>query len=84
MVIRDADREVARRMYHVAVGIVAMRDDDIAVREAAVDAVRMPSPATIRALLAVGREKEWLASVVDALAEVGIAAAEEVLGDENE
>lgn len=49
-------------------------------RELAYDAVRDPSPSTIRALLAAGRGKPWLPSVVDALAEVGIAAAEDVLG----
>nr|WP_295884377.1 hypothetical protein [uncultured Devosia sp.] len=81
MVIHDADRVVARRMYQVAVGMVAARED-VSIAEYAQDALDTPSPSTIRALLAVGRGREWLPSVVDALAEVGIAAAADVLGDE--
>lgn len=82
MVIREADRVIARRMYQVAVGLVAEREP-MPYRELAYDAVSAPSPATIRALLAAGRGKPWLPSVVDALAEVGIAAAEDVLGGED-
>ena len=80
MVILDADRAIASLMYHVALGIIVLRDSDESVRHLAVAAAENPEPATIRALLAAGREKPWLASVVDALAEVGIAAAEDVLG----
>lgn len=80
MVILDVDRAIAARMYHVALGIIVLRDSDEGVRHLAVAAAENPGPATIRALLAAGREKPWLASVVDALAEVGIAAAEDVLG----
>lgn len=84
MVIREADRAIARRMYHVALGIIVMRDDDIEVRRAAVAAVQTPTPGTIRALLALSVGKPWRSSVLDALAEVGIAAADEVLeGDDN-
>ena len=80
MVIHDADRAVARHMYEVAVGMVAAREE-IHIAEFAYDALRMPNASTIRALLAVGRGREWLPSVVDALAQVGIAAAEDILGD---
>lgn len=80
MVIREADRIIAARMYQVAVGVVATREQG-EIRERADEAMRAPSPASIRALLAVGRDKPWFASVVDALAEVGIAASEDVLGD---
>jgi hypothetical protein len=79
MVIRDEDRDIARRMYHVALGIIVMRDEDVEVRRLAVAAVESPGPATIRALLAAGWERPWLDSVVDALAEVGIAASEDIL-----
>ena len=79
MVIREADRVIARRMYQVAVGLVAEREP-MPYRALAYDAVSAPWPATIRALLAAG---PWLPSVVDALAEVGIAAAEDVLGGED-
>jgi hypothetical protein len=80
MVIRPADKEVARRMYEVAVGMVAAREH-VSVAELAQDALEMPTPSSIRALLAVGRGEPWLPSVIDALAQVGIAAAEDVLGD---
>ena len=80
MVIHDADRQAARSMFTVAVGLVAKRDPSITVREIALDALRMPNASTCRSLLAAGRGKEWLPSVVDALAQVGIAAAEDVLG----
>jgi hypothetical protein len=43
----------------------------------------MPNASTIRALLAAGRGRPWLTSVIDALAQVGIAAAEDVLGDQS-
>lgn len=80
MVIHDADRVVARRMYQVAVGMVVAREH-VSIAEVAQDALEMPTPSTIRALLAVGRGQEWLPSVIDALAEVGIAAIEDVMGD---
>lgn len=80
MVIHDADRVVARRMYQVAVGMVMAREH-VSIAEVAHDALEIPSPSTIRALLAVGRGQEWLPSVIDALAEVGIAAIEDVMGD---
>ena len=80
MVIREADRVIARRMFQVAVGLVAEREP-MPSRELAYDALRDPSPSTIRALLAAGRGMPWLPSVIDALAEIGIAAADEILGD---
>lgn len=80
MVIHDADRIVARRMFQVAVGMVAAREH-VSIAEVAQDALEMPTPSSIRALLALGRGQEWLPSVIDALAQVGIAAAEDILGD---
>lgn len=84
MVIRKADRAIAKRMYQVAVGLVEARSPDVPTRELAHDALHYPSPSTIRALLAAGQGKPWRQSVLDALAQVGIAAAEDVLqGDDN-
>lgn len=80
MVIRDADKDVARKMFEIAVGMVAAREP-IHIAEYAHDALRTPNASTVRALLAVGRGQPWLPSVVDAMAQVGIAAAEDVLGD---
>lgn len=80
MVIHEADRVVARRMYQVAIGMVAARED-VSIGEYAQDALDIPTPSSIRALLAVGRGQAWLPSVIDALAEVGIAAAEDVLSN---
>jgi len=81
MVIRPDDRTVARAIFLVAVGMVAKREDDATARELAQAALDAPSPMTIRALVAAGRDRPWLASVVDAMAQVGIAASEDVLGD---
>jgi len=68
-------------MWRVAVGMIATREESISIRELAIDAERRPSPSTIRALVAAGRGRPWLPSIVDALAEVGIVASEEILGD---
>lgn len=54
MVIRDVDRAIARRMYEIAVGMVAARETG-AVSELAQEALDDPRPATIHALLAAGR-----------------------------
>ena len=82
MVIREADRVVARRMYEVALGMVAARED-VSIAEYAQDALDLRTPSSIRALLAVGRGQAWLPSVVDALAEVGIAAVEDVMAPDH-
>lgn len=80
MVILTADRVVARRIFEVAVGMVAAREE-IHIAEYAYDALRTPNASTIRALLTVGRGRPWLNSVIDAIAQVGIAAAEDVLSE---
>jgi len=80
MVIHDADRVIARRMFQIAVGMVAAREEDPTAQGLAKSALDAPSAMTIRALVAAGRDKPWLPSVIDALAQVGIAAAEDVLG----
>jgi hypothetical protein len=79
MVIREQDKVLAQHMYRVAIGIIEKNDAGAAHLAAA--ALDTPSPATIRALLDAGRGRPWRASVVDAMAEVGIAAIEDVLGD---
>lgn len=80
MVIMEADRAVARRMFQVAVGLIAQRDPDAAAL--AHTALRHPVPITVRALLEAGAGKPWQQMLVEALAQVGIAAAEDVLGDD--
>lgn len=79
MVIQEKERQIARSMWGVAAGMIESRDSS--ARELARAALREPSPETIRPLLAAGRGKAWMASIVDALAQVGIAAAEDVLSD---
>lgn len=80
MVIHVADRVIARQMYAVAVGMVAAREQ-ASIAELAQEAIDNPTASTIRGLLAVGRGADWLPSVIDALTQVGIAAAEDVLGE---
>lgn len=79
MVIIEQDRHLARGMYHVAIGQVVRfgQPEHQALAEAALSA---PGPMTIRALIHAGQGQPWLASVRDALAEVGIAGSDEVLG----
>jgi hypothetical protein len=80
MVIDESSRRLARHMFRIGVGLVDLHDVD--ARSAARAALDRPCADTIRDLLAAGRGKAWLPSVIDALAQVGIAAAEDVLGDE--
>lgn len=79
MVIRDQDRALAAGMYRVALGQVTRMGstEHQALAQAALDA---PGPVTIRALIHAGQGQPWLASVRDALAEVGVAGSNEVLG----
>lgn len=77
MVIEDKERRIARAMWGVAAGMIESRDP--AARDLARAALGDPSSETIRALLSVGRDRAWLPSVIDALAQVGIAAADDVL-----
>ena len=81
MEINDTDRVVSRPMYQVAVGIVASREHP-SIAEIAKEALDRPTSSTIRALLAAGRGQAWLPSIIDALVQVGIAAEENVLGDQ--
>lgn len=78
MVIRDVDRAIARRIYQIAVGLVAARETG-SISELAQEALDYPRPATIHALLNASRGREWLPSVTDALAQVGIIASEDML-----
>jgi len=78
MVIDESSRRLARHMFRVGVGLVEHLDADCrALARAALD---RPCAETIRDLLDAGRGKAWLPSVIDALAQVGIAAAEDVIG----
>ena len=80
MVIDATSRSLARHMFRVGVGLVELHDAEArAIARAALD---RPCADTIRNLLNAGRGKAWLPSVIDALAQVGVAAAEDVLGDD--
>lgn len=78
MIIRAADRQVARSVWQVAAGLI-LRGADQTAREAAFLALKQPSPSTMRELLALGRGKPWLPALTDALVEIGIAASGDVL-----
>lgn len=79
MVIFDLDRALASGMYRVAIGQVIRlgTPEHQVLAEAALQA---PGPVTIRALITAGQGQPWLASIRDAMAEVGIAGSNEVLG----
>lgn len=79
MVIDRSSRRLARHMFRVGVGLVELHDAE--ARATARAALDRPCADTIRDLLDACRGKPWLPSVVDALAQVGIAGAEDVLGD---
>lgn len=79
MAVSERDRRIARAMWGVAAGMVEARDPE--ARDVARLALAHPTPENIRALIAAGRGREWLPSIIGALAEVGIAAANDVLGD---
>ncbi|QYO78335.1 hypothetical protein [Devosia salina] len=78
MVIRERDRAIARSSFRVAVGIIERRHADVA--DIARAALEHPGPITVRALLHAGNGKPWQHMLIEALAEAGIAAAEDVLG----
>lgn len=82
MVILDQDRRVAVGLYQVAVGQV-LRMGSPEAQALASAALDYPSPVTIRALVMAGQGTPWLASVRDAMAEVGIAGSNDVLGGSN-
>lgn len=69
-------------MWEIAVSMIAARDPEVAdLAHAALD---HPTPMTVRALLAAGRGREWQLMLVEALAQVGIAAVEDVLGGDDD
>lgn len=80
MVIRESDRRLALGAYRVAVGMIRQRDP--AVADLAKAALDHPTPITVRALLTAGAGKPWLPMLLEALAQVGVAGAEDVLGEQ--
>jgi hypothetical protein len=80
MVIDNDSRRLARHLFRVTVFLVERHDPSAS--DVARAALARPNTATIRDLLDAGRGKPWLPSVLDALAEVAAAAAEDVLGGE--
>lgn len=81
MVIDRKERRIALAMWGVAAGMIEYRDPE--AREVSRAALERPCPETILALLAFGNGRPWLPSVLDALVQCGIAASEEILGDDN-
>jgi hypothetical protein len=81
MAVDDDERRFARAAWAVAVGLVERRN--AGVRELARTALERPDTRTIRALLDAGRGTEWLHAVLDALVQIGIAGAQDILGDRN-
>ena len=82
MVIRESDLRLAVGAYRVAVGMIAQRDPTVAALASA--ALEHPTPITVRALLSAGAGKPWLPMLLEALAQVGVAGAEDVLKGEQE
>ena len=80
MVILEQDRRLTRGIFNVAVGQV-LRLGDPEAKVLAEAALAVLGPVTIRALVSAGAGQPWLASVRDALAEVGTAGSNDVLGD---
>jgi len=78
MVIRESDRRFAIGAFRVAVRMIAVRDPSVS--DIAKAALEYPTPVTVRALLNAGVGKEWAVMLLEALAQVGVAGAEDVLG----
>ncbi|WP_127753902.1 hypothetical protein [Devosia sp. 1566] len=74
----DLDRALARSGYVYAVGQVVRLGTD-AERQLATAALDKADPETIRALLAVAPGTPWRDNVIDALAQIGVIAAEEIM-----
>lgn len=81
MVIRESDWRFARNAFAAAVGMIAQRDAD--VTDIARAALSHPTPMTARALLNAGAGKPWAGMLIEALAQVGVAAADDVLGGDS-
>lgn len=82
MVIDRNEKRIARAMWGVAAGVVEHRDPE--ARAVSRAALERPCPETILALLEFGKGRPWINSVLDALVQCGIAASEDILGDDNE
>lgn len=69
---------IARHAYVIAVGQVIRLGPDTIV-PLAVAARDTPSSTTIRRLIDASRHEPWYCSLVEAVAEIGVVAAEDVL-----
>lgn len=69
----------ARAHFIVALGVVAVRQPEY--RDLVSEAMESPSPESIRRVLELSRGQPWRESVLEAVAEVGMAASNEILGD---
>ena len=77
MTIDPNERRIAVAAWGVAAGMIEYRDPEARVLARA--ALERPCAETIRPLIVFGRGRPWLPSVIEALALVGIAAADEIL-----
>lgn len=77
MVIQERERRIAVSAWAVAARMIEARDPE--VREFARAALERPCAETIRPLLDAGYGRPWQQSLIEALAQVGIAGAEDVL-----
>jgi hypothetical protein len=81
MAVDPEERQVAEKMFAYAVELAALRNPDC--RELAVAAARTPTTATVKALLEALAGRECRRNLVEALAQAGVAAVEDVLGGSN-
>lgn len=81
MCISQAAVQQARAHFNVALGIVAVRRPEH--REIMSEAMGRPSPTTNRRVLELSHGQPWRESVLEAVAEVGLAASAEILGGGN-
>lgn len=81
MCITSTVVQQARAHFHVALGVVAVREPQH--RDAMAEALEHPSPSSIRRVLELSRGQPWRESVLEAVAEVGLAASAEILGGGN-
>jgi len=81
MCISSVAVQRARAHFSIALGVVAVRAPEH--REIMTAAMDQPSPESIRRVLELSRGQPWRESVLEAVAEVGLAACAEILGGRN-
>lgn len=77
MCIQSTVVQQARAHFNVALGVVAVREPQH--RDVMAEAMEHPSPDSIRRVLELSRGQPWRESVLEAVAEVGLAASADIL-----